>query len=64
MEIKLNIDDLSKYLSEEDLKHIVENKISEIVQNIMRIVFLKWYMMSANGKIGGNKISTEKLFTL
>ncbi len=32
MKIELNVDDLSKYLSGEDLKNIVENKISELVQ--------------------------------
>lgn len=31
MEIKLNVDDLSKYLSDEDLKNIVEKKISQII---------------------------------
>lgn len=32
MKIEINVDDLSKYLSDEELKEIVENKISEIIK--------------------------------
>src|SRR5574344_1115074 len=32
MKIEINVDDLSKYLSDEELKEIVENKVSEIVK--------------------------------
>ena len=32
MKIEINVDDLSKYLSDEELKEIVENKVSEIIK--------------------------------
>jgi hypothetical protein len=59
MEIKLNIDDLSKYLSDEDLKKIVEDKISEIVQKHYEDSFSKMVYERIDNAI--SLLITEKI---